>query len=119
MKIRRLDVRNRRDVRRFIDFPFQLYARNDRWSPPLRSGVRPTLDRRQHPFYTHSDAPGLLVEGFEYEAVLAMPYNYDYYPRLLESNVKSLGGMNMLGVIWHKHRRVYRRTIAGPDAGER
>jgi hypothetical protein len=69
--------------------------------------------------FVRSDAPGLLVEGFEYEAALAMPYNYDYYPRLLEANVKSLGDMNMLGVIWHKRHRVYRRTIAGPDAGER
>ncbi len=161
MKIRRVDVRKKRDVRRFIDFPFQLYAQDDRWSPPLRSGVRLTLDRRRHPFYAHSDAafflaeqngrtlarvavldnrryndhtgrnaafftyfdslddgdaargvlnaaagwaeergrtillgpkgfvrsdaPGLLVEGFEYEAALAMPYNYEYYPRLLEA----------------------------------
>jgi hypothetical protein len=162
MKIRRVDVRNSRDVRRFIDFPFKLYARDDHWSPPLRSGVRRTLDRKSHPFYVHSDAafflaedagrtlarvavldnsrynghtgrnaafftyfdavddsgaargvldaaaawaaergrttllgpkgfvrsdaPGLLVEGFEYEAALAMPYNFDYYPRLLDSS---------------------------------
>ncbi len=161
MQIRAIDVRNRKDIRRFVDFPFELYAGNDRWSPPLRSGVRRTLDRKHHPFYTlsdaafflaerdgrtlarvavldnrryndytsrnaafftyfdavddaeaargvldaagrwaaergrttllgpkgfvRSDAPGLLVEGFEYEAALAMPYNYDYYPRLLES----------------------------------
>jgi len=160
MKIRRLDVRKRRDVRRFIDFPFQLYAGDDHWSPPLRSGVRRTLNRKSilfmpirtplsswpktaagcgpgWPFSTipvitgirpecrflhlfrrgrrrrggpgrpgrgcrlgaergrtsllgpkgfvRSDAPGLLVEGFEYEAALAMPYNFDYYPRLLET----------------------------------
>jgi hypothetical protein len=161
MQIRAIDVRNRRDIRRFVDFPFELYAGNDRWSPPLRSGVRRTLDRKHHPFYirsdaafflaerdgrtlarvavldnrryndhtgrnaafftyfdalddaaaargvldaagrwaaergrttllgpkgfVRSDAPGLLVEGFEYEAALAMPYNYDYYPRLLEA----------------------------------
>jgi hypothetical protein len=161
MKIRRVDVRNSRDVRRFIDFPFRLYARDGHWSPPLRSGVRRSMNPRSHPFYAHSaaafflaegdgrtlarvavldnsrynghtgrnaafftyfdavddigaargvldaaaawaaergrtillgpkgfvrsDAPGLLVEGFEYEAALAMPYNFDYYPRLLES----------------------------------
>jgi hypothetical protein len=37
----------------------------------------------------------------------------------LESNVKSLGDMNMLGVVWHKRHRVYRRAIAGPEAKER
>jgi hypothetical protein len=158
--IRRLDPRRRNDVRRFVDFPFRLYARDGHWSPPLRSAVRRTLNPRAHPFYAHSqaalflaeeegrtlarvavldnaryndhtgrnaafftyfdsvddaaaargvldaaarwaaergrtlllgpkgfvrsDAPGLLVEGFEYEAALGMPYNYDYYPRLLE-----------------------------------
>jgi hypothetical protein len=37
----------------------------------------------------------------------------------LESNVKSLGDMNLLGVVWHKRHRVYRRAIAGPEAKER
>lgn len=35
--------------------------------------------------FLRSDAYGLLVEGFEYEAALSMPYNYDYYPRLVEA----------------------------------
>lgn len=159
--IREIDTADRRDVGRFVGFPFDLYAADDKWSPPLRSGVRLTLDRRRHPFYRHSeaaffmaeengrtrariavlenrrynefnrtraafftyfdsaddveaargildaaaawaarrglnvlygpkgflrsDAPGTLVEGFEYEAALGMPYNYDYYPRLIEA----------------------------------
>lgn len=158
--VREIDTRNRRDVRRFVDFPFELYRTSRLWSPPLRGGVRRSLDRARHPFYKHSDAvfflaeregrvrarvaalenrrynahtgkpvalinwfdaeddpeaaravldaaaawarargltalvgpkgmhrtdsPGILVEGFEHEAALAMPYNYDYYPRLLE-----------------------------------
>ena len=161
MKIRRVDVRDSRDVRRFVDFPFRFYARDGHWSPPLRSALRRSMNPKSHPFYAHSDAafylaegdgrtlarvavldnsrynghtgrnaafftyfdavddvgaarvvldaaaawaakrgrttllgpkgfvrsdaPGLLVEGFEYEAALAMPYNFDYYPRLLES----------------------------------
>jgi len=32
-----------------------------------------------------TDATGLLIEGFEHEAALTMPYNYDYYPALLET----------------------------------
>lgn len=31
--------------------------------------------------------------------------------QVLESNIKSLGDMNMLGVRWHKRHRVYRRAI--------
>ncbi len=32
-----------------------------------------------------ADAPGILVEGFEYVAALGMPYNYAYYPQLMTS----------------------------------
>lgn len=44
-----------------------------------------------------SDAPGILVEGFEHRAALSMPYNYDYYPTLahsagLEKEVDFLSG---------------------------
>ncbi|MCX6561045.1 MAG: hypothetical protein NTZ26_11120 [Candidatus Aminicenantes bacterium] len=158
--VREIDTENRRDVRRFVDFPFELYHDSRLWSPPLRGDVRRALDRRRYPFYKRSEAafflaerdgrtrariavllnrryndytgkpaalfnwfdaeddaeaaravidaaaawararglttlygpkgmlrtdcPGILVEGFEYEAALGMTYNYDYYPRLLE-----------------------------------
>jgi hypothetical protein len=161
LRIREIETASRRDVRRFVDFQFDLYARSDRWSPPLRSAVRQSMDRRRFPFYRRSaaafflaerdgkvrarvavldnrpynehqagqtafftlfdaaddeeavrgildaagdwaarrgltalvgpkgflrsDAPGILVEGFDHEAALGMPYNYDYYPRLLEA----------------------------------
>lgn len=32
-----------------------------------------------------SDAPGMLVEGFEHLAAMGMPYNYAYYPALMTS----------------------------------
>jgi GNAT superfamily N-acetyltransferase len=161
LTVREIDTENRRDVRRFVDFPFELYRDSRLWSPPLRGDVRRALDRRKHPFYKRSEAafflaerdgrtrariavllnrryndytgkpaalfnwfdaeddaeaagavldaasawarargltvllgpkgmlrtdcPGILVEGFEYEAALGMTYNYDYYPRLLEA----------------------------------
>ncbi len=159
--VREIDTRNRKDVRRFVGFPFELYANSDKWSPPLVSAAKRVLDRRRFPFYRHSDAafflaeangrtrariavlenrryndytgkkaafftmfdavddataaggvldaaadwarnrgldvlcgpkgflradcPGILVEGFEHEAALGMTYNFDYYPRLVES----------------------------------
>ncbi|HOT92245.1 MAG TPA: hypothetical protein PLJ78_08590 [Anaerolineae bacterium] len=161
MRIRQLDTENRRDVRRFVEFPFDLYADCPQWMPPLVSGVKATLDRRRYPFYKHSDAdfflaeegrdvvgriavlenrryndynrrkvaffyyfdvvddvttaralldaaagwaarrgldtlygpkgflrtdaPGILIEGFEHRAALSMPYNYAYYPRFVEA----------------------------------
>ena len=161
MNIRMLDTANRRDVRRFVQFPFTLYEHCPQWMPPLVSSVAATMDRRRYPFYRHSDAdffvaedggdvvgritvlenrryndynqrkaaffyhfdviddagvaqalfdvaadwaarrgltvlygpkgflrsdaPGILIEGFEHRAALSMPYNYVYYPRFMET----------------------------------
>ncbi len=62
MLVREIDTRIRRDVRRFVDFPFRLYRTSRLWSPPLRSGVRRALDPRRHPFYKHSEAAFFLAE---------------------------------------------------------
>jgi hypothetical protein len=160
MDIVKIDSRRRRDVRRFLNFPFELYRRIPQWVPPFESDARLMLDRRRHPFYQHSDADfflalkndrvvgrlatlenrrynefnrtrtalfylfeaeddleisrglfnaaidwaksrsltevygpkgftaldgmGLLVKGFEHRPALGIPYNPDYYPRMLE-----------------------------------
>ena len=56
MDIVRIDTSNKRDVRRFLDFPFRLYRGTPQWVPPFASDAQRMLDRRRHPFYTHSDA---------------------------------------------------------------
>jgi hypothetical protein len=52
-----LRVESRRDVRRFVDYPWRLYdARTyPRWVPPLRMAVHDALDRRRNPFYLEAD----------------------------------------------------------------
>jgi GNAT superfamily N-acetyltransferase len=60
--LRTVDGESRRDVRRFVDFPFRLYRDCRLWSPPLRAGVRRALDRGRHPFYKHSEAAFFLAE---------------------------------------------------------
>jgi len=62
MRIRGIDTSVRRDVRRFVDFPFKLYAMCPQWSPPLVANVRLALNRERHPFYRHSDAAFFLAE---------------------------------------------------------
>src|SRR5262249_3464100 len=51
-----------RDLRRFIDFPFRLHARDPLWVPPLRRDVATLLSRRKNPFFEHADATYLLAE---------------------------------------------------------
>lgn len=63
MEIRRLDTEQRRDVRRFTRFPFQLYRDCPQWVPPLLSDAENQLDRQQNPFYRHSAAEFFLAES--------------------------------------------------------
>lgn len=57
-----IDTRDRRQVRRFVDFPYRLYDRHPQWVPPIRNDIRIMLDRVRHPFYEHSEADFFVVE---------------------------------------------------------
>lgn len=50
------EVRNRRDLDRFIKMPWPIYADDPHWVPPLLLEVKRFLDRRKHPFYRHGEA---------------------------------------------------------------
>ena len=159
MIVKSIDLTKRRDIRRFVKVPFDLYKACEYWIPPLVKDVAFTLNPRKHPYYEHSDADfilaeqdgqvlgrlavlhpkkhnayreeksaffyffecvndpsvckalldyglnwakirgldrmigplgfipgeakGLLVDGFQYRPAMGMPYNYEYYDRLL------------------------------------
>ena len=63
MRVRRLEADNRKDIRRFIQFPFELYKNHPYWTPTLISEMEMVFDRRRHPFYTTSQADFFLVES--------------------------------------------------------
>lgn len=75
-----LDTSRPRDVRRFIQLPFELYRDCPQWVPPLIPDMKLAHDRGRFPFYRHSDADFLLVES-EGEALARLmvidhrPYN--------------------------------------------
>jgi hypothetical protein len=50
-------VESRRDLRRFVDFPWRLYNSREhpQWVPPLRMSVFDALDQRKNPFYRDAD----------------------------------------------------------------
>ena len=56
MDILTINTANKRDVQRFLDFPFQLYRNVPQWVPPFDSDAKRMLDRKKHPFYQHSAA---------------------------------------------------------------
>jgi hypothetical protein len=55
-------VRNPRDLRRFIDFPYKLYRDYPHWVPPLRLAQKDILNTQKHPFYKTSDVEMFLAE---------------------------------------------------------
>lgn len=56
------EVVNRADLRRFIAFPYELYAGDTYWVPPLRGEVKRILTT--HPFHRHAESRYFLaLEG--------------------------------------------------------
>ncbi|HXS23545.1 MAG TPA: hypothetical protein VN719_04905, partial [Gemmatimonadales bacterium] len=55
-------AREAKDVRRFIDLPYRLHARDPLWVPPLRRDVATLLSRTKNPFFEHASAEYLLAE---------------------------------------------------------
>lgn len=61
MYLHHLDPSNRKDIRRYIQFPFTLYRASSTWVPPMIDDVRAQLDPQRHPFYQHSKAAFFLA----------------------------------------------------------
>ena len=55
-------ARDRRDLKRFIDLPYRLHARDPVWVPPLRRDVELLLSRTRNPFFEHADAEYFMAE---------------------------------------------------------
>ncbi len=62
MRVCQIDTSKRSDVRKFIKFPFDLYAGNPYWVPPLIAERKLALNPDEHPFYQHSEAAFFLAE---------------------------------------------------------
>jgi len=62
LTVTQVDLQDKRQVRRFIEFPYTLYAGCSQWVPPLRRDVQVVLDPKRHPFYEHSEADFFLAE---------------------------------------------------------
>ncbi len=62
MQIRKIDTSRSRDVRRFVNFPFELYRDCAQWVPPIVSDMRLALSREKYPFYRHSTADFFIAE---------------------------------------------------------
>lgn len=54
MSIQVVEVKNKNQLKAFIDLPWQLYAKDKHWVPPLKLAVKEILNKK-HPFYENSE----------------------------------------------------------------
>lgn len=54
--IEKIDTGNRAQVRRFVEFYYDLYQGCPQWVPPLYADAYLPLNRKKHPFFEHSEA---------------------------------------------------------------
>jgi hypothetical protein len=79
MHVLRVDTDHPGQVRRFIEFPYDLYQGNSYWVPPLKSELESVMDRGQYPFFEHSTADFFIAEkGGEVVGRIAVADNSNY-----------------------------------------
>lgn len=61
LNIERVDTENKKQVRRFVELPFCIYADCPQWVPPLNVDAYNQLNRKKHPFHEHSDVEFFLA----------------------------------------------------------
>ena len=90
-KIEVSEVTSRRERDAFIKFPWQIYANDPAWVPPLILERKAFLDRKRHPFYRHGDAALFLARKDGKILGRIMASDDPNYNSLHESNVGCFG----------------------------
>jgi hypothetical protein len=125
MRIQQVDPHHRKEVQRFLDYPFRLYAHTPQWVPPLSSDARRIFNRRRHPFYQYGDAAFWLALDSENQVVgrLAVlddqkynQYNQEhtafFYLFECQDDLRTATGLFDAGFSWARRRGLQR--MEGP-----
>jgi hypothetical protein len=125
MQIRQIDPNNRKEVQRFLDLPFRLYAHTPQWVPPLSIDARRIFNHRRHPFYQSGEAAFWLALDGANQAVgrLAVlddqkynQYNQEhtafFYLFECQEDLQAATGLFEAGFAWARQRGLQR--MEGP-----
>lgn len=76
--IEQVATASRAQVRRFVQVPFRLYAKDPLWVPPLYMDAELPLNRAKHPFYEHSTADFFLAvrDGRDVGRIAVLDYRH-------------------------------------------
>ncbi len=56
VEIRAVNTEDKKQVKEFVQFHYDLYKNCPQWVPPFRNDIEIMLNKKKHPFYEHSDA---------------------------------------------------------------
>ncbi len=89
-------VRNRRDRKAFVTFPWKVYRGDPNWVPPLISDQMRTLDPEHNPFFRHADVALFLArEGRNVVGTITAFVDH----RANEYRGESVGGFGFFEVV--------------------
>ena len=60
--IEKVDTADKAQVKRFVQYYYDLYKDCPQWVPPLVDDVKLMMNRKKYPFYEHSDADFFVAE---------------------------------------------------------
>jgi hypothetical protein len=56
IEVKEIAFSDKREIKKFIAFPYELYEDSKFWVPPMQSDMLTVFNRKKHPFYEHSEA---------------------------------------------------------------
>jgi hypothetical protein len=124
LSIEKVDTDDKKQVRRFVELPYRIYADCPQWVPPLNIDAHNQLNRKKHPFHEHSDVDFFLAvrDGRDVGRIAVIenkPFNKyhnektaDFYLFECENDMETATAMFSTIFVWAKARGL--DTMIGP-----
>ena len=124
LNIEKVDTENKKQVRRFVELPFRIYADCPQWVPPLNVDAYNQLNRKKHPFHEHSQVEFFLAvrDGQDVGRIAVIenkPFNQyhhektaDFYLFECENDLETATALFTTAFEWAKARGL--NKVIGP-----
>ena len=122
--IEKVDTDNKKQVKRFVELPYRIYANCLQWVPPLNVDAYDQLNRKKHPFHEHSDVDFFLAvrDGRDVGRIAVIenkPFNTyhkthkaDFYLFECENDLEAATALFNTAFEWAKAREL--DVVVGP-----
>ncbi len=122
--IEKVDTDNKKQVKRFVELPYRIYANCLQWVPPLNVDAYNQLNRKKHPFHEHSDVEFFLAvrDGRDVGRIAVIenkPFNTyhmthkaDFYLFECENDLEAATALFNTAFEWAKAREL--DVVVGP-----